>query len=95
MKDQGSRTTSRKVFTEKYYRFHSLLRTSREAAGLTQVALAALLDRPQSFVSKSESGERRLDLVELHEFCQVLGLSLVEFVTCFEAALADSDEPLS
>lgn len=40
----------------------------RKAAGITQVELAEWLGKPQSFVSKVERGERRLDVIE---FCQV------------------------
>jgi thioredoxin-like negative regulator of GroEL len=47
--------------------------TDREhrAAGLTQVEVAAKLRRPQSYVSKCESGERRVDVVELAGFAQL------------------------
>lgn len=41
------------------------LRTAREEAGLTQEAVAEVFGRPQSFLSKIESGERRIDPVEL------------------------------
>lgn len=61
-----------------------LLRSYREQAGLRQVDVANQLELPQSFVSKYESGERRLDLIELRQVCRVLGLSLGEFVTAFE-----------
>jgi transcriptional regulator with XRE-family HTH domain len=57
-----------------------LLISTREAAGLTQVALAKKMKRPQSFVSKYEIGERRLDLVELQGICNALGISLTDFV---------------
>ena len=40
------------------------LRNIRQATGLTQTALAALLGRPQSYVAKVEGGERRMDVVE-------------------------------
>ncbi len=40
-------------------------------AGLTQVEVANRLKRPQSFVSKIESGERRVDAVELSELARV------------------------
>jgi len=53
-------------------------------ANLTQVALAKKLRRPQSFVSKYEIGERRLDLVELGEICAAMGISLGDFVRKFE-----------
>ena len=51
----------------------SLLAQGRVAAGLTQVELAVRLQRPQSFVSKYEAGERRLDVVELLEVTQAIG----------------------
>ena len=48
-----------------YRQFLSRLRAARESAGLTQVEVARKLRVPQSYVSKSESGERRVDAVEL------------------------------
>lgn len=50
------------------------LRGAREAGGLTQADLAAQLCKPQSFVSKFELGERRLDVVEYAEICEILGI---------------------
>lgn len=61
-----------------------LLRQVRTEAGLRQVDLAKKLRQPQSFVSKYESGERRLDLLELRQVCETLGLSLSDFVKRFE-----------
>ena len=55
-------------------RLQDLLAAGRRAAGLTQWELAARLGRPQSFVSKYETGERRLDVVELLEVAEALGL---------------------
>jgi transcriptional regulator with XRE-family HTH domain len=57
------------------------LRGLRTNVGLTQAEVAARLGRPQSFVSKYESGERRLDLIELSEVCAALGISLENFVS--------------
>ena len=54
----------------------ALLRSVRSEAGLTQSEVAERLELPQSFVSKYESGERRLDLVELRQICKVLKISL-------------------
>jgi transcriptional regulator with XRE-family HTH domain len=65
----------------------AVLRQVRADAGLTQVDLAKRIGQPQSFVSKYESGERRLDLVEVHDICKAVGLSLGEFVRKFEASL--------
>jgi len=47
---------------------------ARQSKGLTQTEIAAHLGKPQSFVSKYESGERRLDVVEFIEVCQVLSI---------------------
>ena len=57
-----------------------LLRDVREEAGLRQVDVAEKLGQPQSFVSKYESGERRLDLLELEAVCVACDTSLDEFV---------------
>lgn len=64
-----------------------LLRRLRQQAGLRQTDLAALLGRPQSFVSKVEAGERRLDIIELRAICQHLGTSLPAFVRQLEGEL--------
>lgn len=59
------------------------LRELRENANLTQVELAGKLGRPQSFVSKIESGERRVDIVELEEICKVCKSNLLSFTREF------------
>lgn len=74
----------RTIHTEEHRRLIALLREHREAAGLRQVDLAERLDRPQSFVSKYEAGERRLDLVELRSVCVALGVSLADVVLRWE-----------
>jgi transcriptional regulator with XRE-family HTH domain len=57
------------------------LREARRAAGLTQAEVAGKLRRPQSFVSKCESGERRVDVVELMEFARLYRKGLTSFVS--------------
>ena len=52
-----------------------LLRELRESASLTQSDLASRLGVQQSFVSKYEAGERRIDVIELHAICDALGRS--------------------
>lgn len=61
-------------FTRKHEHFRRLLAEARRTAGLTQVTLAKKLGRPQSFVSKFESGERRLDVIEFLEVARALGV---------------------
>ena len=65
----------------------SLLSNLRSESNLRQVDLADRLGKPQSFVSKYESGERRLDLIELREICLVLEISLSDFVKRFESEI--------
>jgi transcriptional regulator with XRE-family HTH domain len=48
----------------------------RRRAGLTQVQLARRVGENQSFISKCERGERRIDVVELRGFCRAFGVSL-------------------
>ncbi len=64
-----------------YRLFLRRLREARLAAGLTQVDVAAKLRRPQSYVSKCESGERRVDVVELTDFAKLYGKELHFFVS--------------
>ncbi len=78
----------RTIYTAEQQRLTELLRQLRLDAGLRQEDLAKKLRRPQSFVSKYEIGQRRLDLVELREICRALGVPLVEFVRQFERSIA-------
>ena len=64
-----------------------MLRATRLDRKLTQVELAERLDRPQSFVSKYECGERRLDLVELSEVCDALEVALRDLIADYESRL--------
>ena len=61
-----------------------VLRDLRTDARLTQTDVAKALGKPQSYVSKYESGERRLDLVELADLSAVLGTSLSRMILIFE-----------
>lgn len=65
---------------EKREALTALLKTLRSEAGLTQTEMAAVLGKPQSYVSKYESGERRLDFVEVMEICEGLNVAPQAFV---------------
>ena len=65
----------------------ALLRQIRLDAKLRQVDLAERLGQPQSFVSKYESGERRLDILELRSLCKAVGITLEQFVAKLEQRL--------
>lgn len=57
-----------------YNKLRELLLKARKEAGMTQVELSSRLKRPQSFVSKYERGERRLDVIEFGEVTRALGV---------------------
>jgi transcriptional regulator with XRE-family HTH domain len=59
----------------------------RRERGLTQVELAGLLGKPQSYVSKFESGERKVDLPELDQICEALKVSLDTLVRRYKREL--------
>ena len=61
----------RSLHSTRYRQFLKRLQEARRKAGLTQVEDARTLHRPQSFVSKCESGERRVDVIELAEFARL------------------------
>ncbi len=71
---------TKSAFTAKYERFRLLLVEARQTAQLTQVELAKKLARPQSYVSKYERGERRLDVVEFLDVAQALNVDPLEFI---------------
>ena len=64
----------RSVFSAPYGELLRLLVNARRDAGLRQVDLAARLGKPQSFVSKLERGERRIDVVELIVVVRAIGV---------------------
>jgi hypothetical protein len=68
------------VYTARYQKLLERLLAARREARLTQVQVAAVFGKPQSFVSKCESGERRIDVVELGEFASLYRKPLTFFV---------------
>lgn len=66
-------------FTDEYAVFREMLKSLRSERGMTQSTLSASLGMAQSFVSKYEMGERRLDFVEVARICSELGKPLAEF----------------
>ena len=73
------------VFTDQYSLMLKTLVAARQACGLTQTELAEQLRKPQSFVSKYERGERRLDVVELVEIARHLKLDPHSIIDEMEA----------
>ena len=67
--------------------FLKMLRDERVSRNMSQEDLANRLDVTQSIVSKSESGDRQMDFLELRDFCNVLDIKLEVFVKKFEKEL--------
>jgi transcriptional regulator with XRE-family HTH domain len=72
------------IHSQEYVQFLQLLRAVREESGFTQADVASRLGATQSFVSKCERGERRLDVVELRAWCAALEIPLLKFLRRFE-----------
>lgn len=76
------------IYSDEYGMLLRLLRETREKAGITQVQLAARLGQTQSFVTKVECGDRRLDVIQLRTILAEFGVPLSKFITRFERELA-------
>lgn len=69
------------IHTPEYTRMRERLKEARKAAGMTQEHVAEELGRPQSFVSKVETGERRIDPTELEKFARLYGKPITYFLS--------------
>jgi transcriptional regulator with XRE-family HTH domain len=78
---------SKPLHNEDYRVFLVLLRAMREAQGVSQAQLAALLEQDQTYVSKCETGIRRLDVIELRLWVNALGFEIMEFTEALEEQL--------
>ncbi len=80
---------TRSVFLQSYGVLTQCLVEARAAAGVTQIELAELLGRPQSFVSKVEGGDRRLDVIEFLQITTALNVDPEPIIQLVVAALAN------
>jgi len=71
-------------------KLQQLLKRIRQEKEIRQVELAERLGVPQSFISKYESGDRRLDILELRQICNIVGISLEEFIRKLEDSLNET-----
>jgi len=71
---------SKSVYTKEYEEIINRLKQARIDAGLSQQAVADKLGKPQSYISKIESGERRLDVVEIKKFAEIYKKSVNFFI---------------
>jgi len=77
------------IYSKEYALFLQHLREIRRKAKVTQESLAERLNQTQSFISKCERGERRIDIVELRAFCDALDVSFPSFVAQFDQLLTE------
>ena len=79
------------IHSHLYHQIIGRLRSKRENKGVTQVQLAEMLGVKQTFISKIETCDRRLDLIELRQICQVLDISFVDFVAEVERDILSNE----
>ncbi len=68
------------IKTKEYARFVEQLKNARLAAGLKQIEVAKKVKRPQSYISRVESGEYRLDILEVKRLAKIYGKSIEYFL---------------
>lgn len=66
------------------------LKQMRLDAQITQAQLAKMLEKPQSFVSKYENGDRSLEITEVYLICKELNKSLSDFEEILESLIQES-----
>ena len=84
---ESTESTLKSVFTEEYEQLLTRLIQARKGAALTQQELAQRLGRIQSFVSKYERGERRLDVIEFIHVAHAIGVNAADLVATIEKGL--------
>jgi len=84
---------AKSLYRAEHLALAALLRQAREDVGLVQAALAKQLGRNQSYVSSVELGIRRLDVVELRDYCAGLSLDLGDLVAQWEAQIGKKPKP--
>lgn len=85
---------NKSIHTLLYKRIVARLRSKREETGFTQKMLADMLEKPQAYISKIETCERRMDIVELRTICKMLGLSFVDFIDEVEKEIVPEVEKI-
>jgi transcriptional regulator with XRE-family HTH domain len=79
-----ARKIGKSLHSPEHRAFRALMIEAREKAGLTQQVLAKRLGRPQSFVAKYETGERRIDLIEFLSIARTIGTDPVRILRALQ-----------
>lgn len=85
---------SKSIDQPEYQLVLDLIRAVRVEAGLSQQALTERLGRPQTYASDCELGARRMDALQLHQWCVACGTTLTAFAKRLEAALGAGEDGL-
>jgi transcriptional regulator with XRE-family HTH domain len=80
-------SSNKSIYSHSYRVFLQRFKQARIDAGLSQDAAAKLIGRTQSFISKCERGERRIDVIELRLFCSAFGLEFKKFIESIDKEL--------
>lgn len=72
--------------------FQDMIREARLNAGFTQAKLAEKLGKPQSYIAKYETGERRLDVIELLDILDAFGGDAAKFISAFNSTKSEQTE---
>jgi hypothetical protein len=88
----SERLMTKSIFNDAHAVLIKELVSARKAVNLKQSAVAAILGKPQSFVSKYERSERRLDTIEFVIVCRALGASPDGILSRVKAAISDETE---
>lgn len=73
------------LYTANYQLFVQMLVEARKSLPMSQTVLAQRLGKPQSFVSKYERCERRVDVAEFMAIAEVLGLDAAAFLSLYSS----------
>ena len=78
---------NKELYSKRWKLFREVLIKERKNRKVSQINLAKKLGIEQSYISKTEIGDRRLDVIELLEYCDAMGLTLTDFVFRMEGRL--------
>ena len=71
---------SKATFSFEYIRLREILLNARDSKNITQAELARLLNKPQSYISKYENGEKMLNVIEFINVCKALEIEAEKII---------------
>ncbi len=71
---------SNNIYSKEHGKIIAKLKQAREESGLDQTQVAKLFDKTQSYVSKIESGQRKIDVIQLKEFAKIYNKKIDYFI---------------